>query len=50
MLLFQRAIYKNHMGQKAYVVPEGYSLALPIVQTVQVFGFKKDLWIDFLLF
>lgn len=49
MLFFQRAIYKNHMGQKAYVVPEGYSLPLPIVQMAQIFGFN-DLWIHFLLF
>lgn len=50
MLFFERAIYKNHMGQKAYVVPEGYSLALPIVQIAQIFGFKNDLWMYFLLF
>lgn len=50
MLLFQRAVCKNHIGQKAYVASGGYSLASPIIQIVQMFGFENDLWTHFLLF
>lgn len=50
MLLLLRAISENCKGQNAYLVPEVYSLAWPIEGIVQLFDFKNDLWIYFLLF
>lgn len=49
MLLLLGVISKNCKDQNAYQVPGGYSLAWSIEGIVQLFGFKNELWIYFIL-